>query len=240
MRHFRRGRIHCVAFLRFLTSSRCIECLAFFNDLPDYRPRISGLESEDSLYNFISHGIKTNQEMHNLLEFVRWEYCSTDAMDDFLNLLSEHFCEINASMWARLCARFVLSNRTWKRFPPSVKKGEEFDVPDGIIAHLTRECGGNVHEPQVVEVTCGSFEKETWGTNPHSGAYDNHPNNAGKNAADLETNSRFTSACRGNWADIPHTRNNWLCYDFKEKRIVPTHYTIRAWYSVVQKSVPLT
>jgi hypothetical protein len=27
--------------------------------------------------------------------------------------------------------------------------------------------------------------------------------------------------------DIPHTRNNWICYNFKERRIVPTHYTIR-------------
>jgi hypothetical protein len=27
--------------------------------------------------------------------------------------------------------------------------------------------------------------------------------------------------------DIPHTRNNWICYDFKERKIVPTHYTIR-------------
>jgi hypothetical protein len=25
-----------------------------------------------------------------------------------------------------------------QEFPPSVKKGKEFDVPDGISAHLTR------------------------------------------------------------------------------------------------------
>jgi hypothetical protein len=42
-----------------------------------------------------------------------------------------------------------------KQFPPSVKKGklrlgngkennEVCDIPDGMIAHLTRECGGNV------------------------------------------------------------------------------------------------
>jgi hypothetical protein len=64
-------------------------------------------------------------------------------------------------------------------FPPSIRKGKsqvelglgrnkrtvkvEIDVPDGIIAHLTRECGGNVHDRRVVDVTCGSFEKETQG-----------------------------------------------------------------------------
>jgi hypothetical protein len=43
------------------------------------------------------------------------------------------------------------------------------NVPDGIITHLTRECGGNVHNRNVVDVTCGSFEKETHGANPQSG-----------------------------------------------------------------------
>jgi hypothetical protein len=103
----------------------------------------------------------------------------------------------------------------------------EIDVPDGIIAHLTRECGGNVHDHHVVDITSGSFEKETEGANPHSGAYNNDPSLATKNAADLETYSRFLSAYRHYSEDIPHTRNNWICYDFKERRIMPTHYTIR-------------
>jgi hypothetical protein len=118
-----------------------------------------------------------------------------------------------------------------KQIPPSVKKGGQFDVPDGIIAHLTRECGGNVHDLHVVEVTSGSFEKETYGANPHSGAYNNDPGNAAKNAADLETNSWFFSAYCDKKEDIPHTRNNWICYDFKEGRTVPTHYAIRTNYN---------
>jgi hypothetical protein len=110
--------------------------------------------------------------------------------------------------------------------PPSVKKVGDLNVPDGIIAHLTRECGGNVHDRHVVEVTSGSFERETLGANPHSGAFDNAPDYAAKNAADLETGSRFYSAYREKKENIPHTRNNWICYDFKERRIMLTHYTI--------------
>jgi hypothetical protein len=76
-----------------------------------------------------------------------------------------------------------------------VKKGKigfgrqevETDVPDGIIARLTRECGGKVDDHQIVEVTWGSFEKETQGANPHSGALNNDPNSAAKNAIDLQT-----------------------------------------------------
>jgi hypothetical protein len=96
----------------------------------------------------------------------------------------------------------------------------ELDVPDGIIAHLTRKCGGNVHDRHVVEVTSGSFEKETQGL-------EDDPRCAAKNATDFETDSLFFSAFRDKEEDIPHTRNNWICYDFKERRIVPTHYTIR-------------
>jgi hypothetical protein len=84
-----------------------------------------------------------------------------------------------------------------------------------------------VHDRHIVDVTCGSFENETHGANPHSGAYDNRAENAAKNAADLETDSDFCSAYRSYKEDIPHTRNNWICYNFKKRRIVPTHYTIR-------------
>jgi hypothetical protein len=143
-------------------------------------------------------------------------------------------------MWEALRTRLVLPNIRWKEFPPSWKapddRGKETkitsDIPDGIIAHLTRDCGGNVHDRHVVEVTCGSFEKETHGANPHSGAYDNRLIFGAKNAADFETDSYFGSAYRKNEEDIPHTKNNWICYDFKEKRIVPTHHTIRAngWF----------
>jgi hypothetical protein len=128
-----------------------------------------------------------------------------------------------------------------KQFPPSMKKGKAKDplgrevvigVPDGIIARLTRECRGNVPDRHVVAVISRSFEEETNMPNgrritiPHSGAYDNDPPFAAKNATDLETGSYFGSAYRGREEDIAHTRNNWVCYDFKDRRIVPTPYAI--------------
>jgi hypothetical protein len=53
-------------------------------------------------------------------------------------------------------------------------------VPNGIIARLTREFGGNVHDQPVVDVTSGSFEKET-----------QRASNIAMNAADLES-ARFS------------------------------------------------
>jgi hypothetical protein len=141
-----------------------------------------------------------NPEMFCLLKFVRFEYCSTDVIDDLFNLFWENSYEVNAPMWATLCARLVLPNGTWKKFAPSVKKGKtedlwgrkvEIDVPDGIIAHLTREV-------------------ETIGTNPDSGADDTRPNYAAKKAADLEAGSSLFSAYRRKEEDIPRTPNNWV------------------------------
>jgi hypothetical protein len=118
-----------------------------------------------------------------------------------------------------------------KQLPPSMKKRKgkemEIDVPDEIIAHLTRECRGNVHDRHVVGATSGSFEKQTQGANPHSGAFDNRTDCATKNVVEMETDSYFRSAYRNKDEDIQHRRNTWICYDFKKTRIVPTHYAIR-------------
>jgi hypothetical protein len=99
-----------------------------------------------------------------------------------------------------------------KQFPPTMIKGGKYDVPDGIIAHLARQCGGSVHKRKAVEVTS---------SRPYNQSC------SAKNIADLESDSRFHSAYRKKEEDIPHTSNNWVCYDFKERRIVPTHYAIR-------------
>jgi hypothetical protein len=151
------------------------------------------------------------------------------AKKNLLNVLEE---------LAKLKWEIKRMTMTTKRFRPSMKKGrlrlrdgretdEMYDIPDGIIAHLTRECGGNVDDHCVVDVKSGSFEKEIEGANPHSGAFDNHPRWAAKNVSDLATESCFASACRMKQENIPQTRTNWVCYDFKERRIMPTHYTIR-------------
>jgi hypothetical protein len=119
------------------------------------------LETEDSLYEFISENTEMNRGVVSLMEFVRFEYCSTKVMNNFSDIFLEHLHEFNVSILKSLCARLVLSGAIRERFPPSVKKGGRFEVPDGIIAHLTREYGGNMHDRKVVAVTVGSLERTT-------------------------------------------------------------------------------
>jgi hypothetical protein len=89
---------------------------------------------------------------------------------------------------------------------------------DGIIAGLSRECSGNVHDKGIVHVT-GSSANAT-------------PGYEARNAVDLAGNSTYISA------NIP---NSWLCYDFKEMKIVPTHYASRSrWDWGPGKSHPLS
>jgi hypothetical protein len=98
----------------------------------------------------------------------------------------------------------------------------EIDVPEGIIAHLTRECGGNVHDCNVVIVTGGSFEREPYSPELSGGG------RTRKNIVAMEDDNLFQMSFRDSrWEHIPHTKNSWICYDFKERRVVPTHYAIR-------------
>jgi hypothetical protein len=197
---------------------RCIKGVVIFDGLEIIGCGSLRFESEDRLNGFRRRGIETDPEIFGLLDFVRFEYCSMDGMNHFVHLPPDNFYEISASLCATLRTRLVLPGKTERQFPPTMKKGKRIDVSDRIIAHLTRECGGNVHDRRAVDVTSGSFEKETKGANRHSGAHNNHLDYAAKNAADLGTISYFQSDFRSKEEDIPYTRNNWVRYDFKERR----------------------
>jgi hypothetical protein len=62
----------------------------------------------------------------------------------------------------RIIHQFCLPMKKRKPdFRDSRQTNEMYDIPDGIIAHLTRECGGNVHDRNVADVTSGSSSRST-------------------------------------------------------------------------------
>ena len=90
---------------------------------------------------------------------------------------------------------------------------------EGIISHLTRECGGNVHQMGVVNVTAGvDMEKR----GPYSRL-------AGpvEEVANLATDTFFVGHV-DNWKANDPLTNFWICYDFKGRRVTPTSYSLRA------------
>jgi hypothetical protein len=92
-------------------------------------------------------------------------------------------------------------------------------VPDGIIAQLTKECGENVHDSHIVDVT--SFEKET------CGVFGNCHGCAARSAAGLECVSSFLSLCRAETEKSLHTGNKQVRFNVKERRIVSPDCRIR-------------
>ena len=73
---------------------------------------------------------------------------------------------------------------------------------DGIIAHLTRECRGNVCERHVVDIAASSL----YG-----------PGHEPKYIAELGKPSAYLSDL------LP---DSWIYYDFKERRVTPKGYTL--------------
>jgi hypothetical protein len=192
------------------------------------------VESEDWLLEFILRRMAENLEFIGLMECVRFEYLSSSNMSALIDNICELIQELNVCILRRLRER--LRCRIWTPgnlvFPPSFtaewinlsgQRAENITIPDGIIGHLTRECGGNVHDRDIVRVTSSQPDSDMF--------YD-----AAKNVVDLRSGSHFSSAWVSRLADIPHQRNNWICYDFKDRRIVPTHYAIRSCHQQLDMS----
>ena len=76
---------------------------------------------------------------------------------------------------------------------------------DGIIAHLTRMCGGNVHDKGIVKVTVSSNCT--------------HADSKPGNLVDFGTNFWFAS---------DNKKDSWICYDFKKRRVAPMTYSIKS------------
>jgi hypothetical protein len=78
----------------------------------------------------------------------------------------------------------------------------------GIVAHLSQLCGGHVVDRNIVVITS---------TPP----YQANQVLSSSHLADLDTADK--------WFSSEDVENAWFCFDFKELRIIPTHYTIQSW-----------
>jgi hypothetical protein len=75
---------------------------------------------------------------------------------------------------------------------------------DGIISYLTKKHGGNVQEKRIIAITSMSVYEESL-----------------ENIADLTSDPYFYSE---------YEPRQWVCWDFREMRIRPTHCTIKTQY----------
>jgi hypothetical protein len=84
------------------------------------------------------------------------------------------------------------------------------DPLNGVISYLTGKHGGDLHDRNIVKITSSSLAT-SWNSSALQGT------------VDLRGGNRFCLHSR------PAQPHEWLCYDFQQLRIDPTHYLIRTW-----------
>ena len=167
------------------------------------------LKDENSLYDFISVRAEKDERFKSLFEFVCFKYLTAKYIRYFAR--HENVCDfMNCNIWSRIRSRLAL-NPEPARNPRSVEiPGTQFvceknKILDGIIANLTKKCGGNVHTMGLVTVTASSFSNSNWEEYlPQYVAY-------------VDTTDFWSSE---------DEQDPWICYDFKDRRVAPTSYTL--------------
>jgi hypothetical protein len=207
MPHYEEIEFIASRFYEFSLSSLSKVCLNDIEAIVSH-PSLK-MKSEDFLYEFIISRMNEDFSFFNLFEFVRFEYLSSTTISDFSKVVCEYFDLLNVSFLSAICVRLIqnVSPQTANSRLNGIEFVPNVSTPlDGIISYLTREHGGNVHDRGIVTITS---------TDPWDGA----SWNVATNAADLTANNFFHSK------NLP---NQWLCYDFGDRRTNLTHYSIRS------------
>ena len=182
------------------------------------------IEDEDSLYDFVRSRSENDLRFTSLFEFIYFEYLSVDRIENFASFASENLLEkINSGIWRQNRHHLILRTKPKEKNTrncinsdtgkkgTTAESGREFVYDSkklgGVIRHSTRRYGGNFHDKEIVNVTA-------------SNAYGIHRHQ--KNAVDLGSDSFYESK---------EEPNSWICYDFKEMRVIPTSYLVRSHVS---------
>lgn len=180
------------------------------------------LESEDSLYLFIKKYIKAKQNENDEIDDISfYEQINFSSLSEalFLDFISNIGIDnISAELWKKLFPCFypniikaqrsnelMSSKRYLYKCQKFLFNGDNKKAFNGIIDHLSKECNWNVHTKGIVNVTASS-------------AYLKH--GKPENAVDLLGIK--------NYFQSNDDKNAWLQIDFKNKKVHPTHYSIKS------------
>jgi hypothetical protein len=130
--------------------------------------------NEDWLYDLLSSQFDSSPDYIELLEHLRFEFMTKSGIEKFVLWTYEHFddIEFTYSLWEAITKRLSQSVQLEKpisgryQTPISKQSGKSI-LPqdgsplDGIIAHLTRTHGGNVHDRGIVIVSASSVYSQS-------------------------------------------------------------------------------
>jgi hypothetical protein len=162
------------------------------------------LGTEDLLLGYLLERSYEDPAYFALVDCIHFEFLSQAAAKDFAAKAVNFLEFLNGSIWNSICGRFTAvstGRATHARVDCILRMGAPLR---GIIDFLRKEVS-NVHDAGIVVVSESSVQS----TNP------------GRNAADLGTGKFFCSRDQ---------EDQWVCYDFQDKRIAPTHYSVGSYF----------
>ncbi|KAK8864961.1 hypothetical protein M9Y10_010488 [Tritrichomonas musculus] len=124
-------------------------------------------ESEDSLLDVLlfHHSMRKNGH-DNCFEYVRFEYLSTESIENFLNEIE--YDEVTPSLFESISKRLILAvepktENNRQKTSSNIFKYDKQHEFNGIFKHLTDITNGNIHSNKTIEITCsrlccGSFD----------------------------------------------------------------------------------
>ena len=167
------------------------------------------LENEKSLLDFVIEQVKKDNRSICLVKYIHCEYLSEgEEIEEYVKLIdSIDSIEIIGSLWPSLRKHFVAKEaQNEERFIG--KKGIEFKSDkgtfNGIIKYLSDECGGNVIDKNVIDASASSdFQC-------------------------LGYQIRNVVQEDGNWSTSSDDIDQWLKFDFKDKKILVKGYSLQS------------
>ena len=165
------------------------------------------IEDEDSLLNFIIELYSDDDKYSILFEYVKLSNVSDEFLRKFIDAFN--IDDINSGIWKAICSRLLPSPQApapSERYLEQVReiKHDANNEFHGIMRQLTDETNGNIHDNGTIEITSNSI----------SGS--NHP----KYLVDYQNDNYYHSK---------DEENATICFDFKERAIQMTSYSIKSY-----------
>ncbi|KAK8887461.1 hypothetical protein M9Y10_038506 [Tritrichomonas musculus] len=167
------------------------------------------LNSEDQLLNFVNNLYKSDSKYSILYETVLFENISSESIKEFTAIYDSD--DMDRGTWLRLSKRLEceIQNKNSEekhRYREKPKSGKMFSKGqnefNGILNYLRAQSKGQIENE--VKITSSTA----------SNGY------GGQNVIFYEDKDKYFYTS--------NEANSWLCFDFRERRVIPTDYTVRS------------
>ena len=164
------------------------------------------LEDEESLFELLLGLYEEDREYSSLFEYVEFKHLKSESVREFINQFDIEY--LSAGTWQSICERLVGVSESPVGSERYILKCEEFGQKEGeefngIMRHLTEETGGNIHDNGTIEITSNSI----------------YSNYYPRNIVDYQRNNLYYSN---------NQENSEICFDFKDKEIQITSYSLKS------------